>query len=177
MFDTCSHVKFQMPIIPIQTAPHQTTPYHTTPQTTTHHHRQEVAEILCQTNRRGKSVRDAASYNAKCREVVKKYGGENVSAPPGDWQAPLPEKHIWQRSWWQDKEAGWTPSGQDKDAGWTDKDAEQGQRQGGGDGWSVGGSSGQAGKPEFEKAKEKARAEQKEESPFKPSDAMPPPTP
>ena len=157
MFDSCSHASIRCKYM------------FTWPQ--------EIAEILNRPNRRGKSVKDAASYNKLCSGVVKKYRGEHCSEAPGDWQAPLPEKHLWQRSWWS------TPSGQDDKGGqgkgkasdpWQSSQQSSDPWKRGSD-WSGAGSSwdGPSGQqqqqqaaPQFGKQKEAARAEveQKQQS-------------
>ena len=112
-------------------------------------------------------------YNKLCSGVVKKYRGEHCSEAPGDWQAPLPDKHVWQRAWWNS-----TPSGQDDKGGqgkgkasdpWQSSDPwKRGVWSGGGSSW--GASSGQQQQqqadPQFGKQKEAARAEveQKQQS-------------
>ena len=158
MFDSCSHASIRCKYM------------FTWPQ--------EIAEILNRPNRRGKSVKDAASYNKLCSGVVKKYRGEHCSEAPGDWQAPLPDKHVWQRAWWNS-----TPSGQDDKGGqgkgkasdpWQSSQQSSDPWKRGSD-WSGAGSSwdGPSGQqqqqqaaPQFGKQKEAARAEveQKQQS-------------
>ena len=48
------------------------------------------------TNQNGKSAKDVAMYNKKCRDVITRFGGQNVSKKPETWQK-VPEDHAWNR--------------------------------------------------------------------------------